>query len=502
MDNILTIIKDKVCTYEQKVMNLAKAAENSLNILNISDEVQKLRDEGIICDLFEGNAPYRPRYIVPDYERFMKNGSEFLKLNPPTNIFEATNNLLILYSHVPSITSFPVYIGNIDYLLEPFIDDEKEALLAIKLFLTHIDRTITDSFCHGNIGPLETKAGRLILQAEAELENAIPNLTLKYNLSKTSDSFAIQAINTALTTAKPSFANDEMFSKDFKGDYSIASCYNGLPIGGGSLTLVRLNLAFLCKKASSTEDFLNNILPCAVKHMCSYMDERIRFIVEESNYFESSFLIRENLIDKNKFTAMFGMFGLAEAVNDLIGATELDSKFGHNKVADELGIKIIETLESLVNSHFNPYCNFTKNKFLLHAQVGIDSDKGISPGCRIPIGQEPILPAHLLHSAKFHKYFPSGIGDIFPFDSTASNNPEFILDIIKGAMKEGVRYFSLYSSDSDVIRITGYLVKRSDMVKLDNGEQVLQDTVALGLGSVKNQNILNRKVRNYDKLSN
>ncbi len=64
----------------------------------------------------------------------MKQGSEFLNLNPPKDIWEATNNLLILYKHVPSITSMPVYIGNIDTLLDPFISDENEAYNAIKLF--------------------------------------------------------------------------------------------------------------------------------------------------------------------------------------------------------------------------------------------------------------------------------------------------------------------------------------------------------------------------------
>lgn len=53
----------------------------------------------------------------------------------------------------------PVYLGNIDYLLEPFINNEEEAYLSIKLFLKHIDATITDAFCHANIGPLETKSG-------------------------------------------------------------------------------------------------------------------------------------------------------------------------------------------------------------------------------------------------------------------------------------------------------------------------------------------------------
>ena len=97
----LDIIKNKTLTYEQIVMNLAKEGENSLNVLNISEKAQKYRDEGIICDLFEGNAPFRPRYIVPDYEKFMKNGSKFLGIEPAKDIWEATHNLLMLYKHVP-----------------------------------------------------------------------------------------------------------------------------------------------------------------------------------------------------------------------------------------------------------------------------------------------------------------------------------------------------------------------------------------------------------------
>ncbi|WP_091547590.1 YjjI family glycine radical enzyme [Alkaliphilus peptidifermentans] len=497
MKEVLQRIQDQKLTYHQKLITLARLAENSIKPLNISDEVQSYRDEGIICDLFEGNAPYRPRYIVPDYEKFMKYGSEFLNLKPPIDIWEATNHLLILYKNVPSITSFPVYIGNIDTLLEPFIKNEEEAYRAIKLFLTHIDRTLWDSFCHGNIGPLDTKAGRLILQVEKELQNSVPNITIKYS-DKTPDSFALQAIETALKTAKPSFANDDMFLNDLGSNYGIASCYNGLNIGGGSFTLVRLVLSELAKKTDSSDDFINNLLPDAVEKMCNYMDERIAFLVEKSGFFESSFLVKEGLINLDSFTAMFGVVGLAECVNHLLKAQKLEERFGHNQYADQLGYKIIEKLHEEVHKHNNYYCKISNGKFLLHAQVGIDTDKNTSPGCRIPIGEEPQIFDHLLQSAKFHKFFPSGIGDIFKFDMTAVNNPQYILDIIKGAFKEGMRYFSLYSSDCDVIRITGYLVKRSDMEKLAEGKQVLNDAVVLGLGSVENQRIYDRRLRSYE----
>ena len=148
MEEALNIIRDRGLTQEQKVLGLARAAEGTVDVLNIDEDTQKYRGEGLICDLFEGNAPYRPRYIVPDYERFMEVGCEFLGLTKAENIWEATNNLLILYKHVPSITTMPVYLGNIDYLLEPYVGDEAEARLAIRLFLKHIDATITDSFCH------------------------------------------------------------------------------------------------------------------------------------------------------------------------------------------------------------------------------------------------------------------------------------------------------------------------------------------------------------------
>lgn len=495
-DRVLSIIKNRVLTYEQKLRTLAGAAEGTVNILNITPDIQEYRDKGIICDLFEGNAPYRARYITPDYERFMKQGSEFLEIKPAKDIWEATTNLLILYNHVPSITSYPVYLGNIDYLLEPYIEDEEEAYKAIKLFLLQIDRTITDSFCHANLGPEKTRAGEMIMKATVELDTMTPNLTLKYDEEITPDDYAVQAIETSLKVAKPSFSNYKMFQKDFNyKDYAIASCYNGLSIGGGAYTLVRLNLARLAPEAKNEEDFINRVLPDAVNRMARYMDERVKFLVEESGFFESSFLAKEGLIHRDRFSGMFGMVGLAECVNQLIGAEKKEDRFGWSEYADELGLKIIQKLQDYVHNYKTKYCEITDGHYVLHAQVGIDTDYGISPGCRIPIGDEPALPKHIKQTAKFHPYFKSGIGDIFPFDEMSAKNPSSILDIIKGAFKEGMRYFSVYSTEADVIRITGYLVKKSEMEKLHNNEQVIQQTVVFGLGARENSKILERKVR-------
>lgn len=90
------------------------------------------------------------------------------------------------------------------------------------------------------------------------------------------------------------------------------------------------------------------------------------------------------------------------------------------------------------------------------------------------------------------------MGDIFPFDETAKRNPDAIVDLIKGGFAQGMRYFSTYGSDADVIRITGYLVKKSDIAKLDAGIAVQQANATWGLGEVRNSRILERKVRSLE----
>jgi len=491
----LGIIQNPTLTHEQTMMALAKAGENLLDTPGVPEEYYQLAQAGMICDLKEGHAPYSPRYILPDYEKFFRQGSAFLRLDPPKNLHEAITSLLILYPHVPSVTHFPVYIGRIDKLLEPFITDEAEAKTLIKGFLLQIDRTVTDSFCHGNIGPEATRAGRIILECERELQNSTPNLTLLYDPAVTPDDFAIECAAAALDCAKPSFANHQMFLSELGENYGVASCYNGLPVAGGAYTLTRLILSKIAESASSKADFLERALPNTVDVMCRFMDAKIKFLVEETPFFRCNFLVKEGLIHRERFNGLFGMVGLCECVNTLMKLEGKEDRFGHSHEADALGVEIMNRIKAQVDAHKNPYCEFWNGSFMLHAQVGIETDKGTSPGTRIAIGEEIPLYDHLRQAGLFHKYFPSGTGDIFPFDSTSARNPAAILDIIKGSFQVGIRYFSTYSSDSDVIRITGYLVKKSDIAKLEQNQQVVNDTVALGMGAVHNSHILDRKVR-------
>ena len=59
----------------------------------------------------------------------------------------------------------------------------------------------------------------------------------------------------------------------------------------------------------------------------------------------------------------------------------------------------------------------------------------------------------------------------------------------------GDKYCAFYGADGDMVRITGYLVKRSEMEKYNQGEVVLQDNLINGSSNYKLNRLKDRKVR-------
>lgn len=494
--NAYTILTSQRLTHEQKLMGLAKAAENGLDVLEIPARLQHYFETGAINDLFEGHAPYRPRYTMPDYDKFVQNGSQFLGLAPPTDLDELLNSLMILYRHVPSITNFPVFLGNIDKLIDPFLDGHTDDAVRkkLRLFLTYLDRTVTDSFCHANLGPEETRAGRLILEVAAALQNAVPNLTIKYDPAITPDAFMEQAVQASLLCSNPAICNDLANRDVYAGGYGISSCYNILPIGGGAYTLTRVTLPRLAAQADSPEHFMNRLLPECLALMGDYINARIRFFVEKSGFFESSFLMKEGLMNRDRFVAMFGVTGLAECVDHLLESEGL--VYGRDAKADDFGVAILEAIKTQVAGMEAAYSPLYGNRFVLHAQVGLDNDHGVTSGVRIPVGGEPAdFFDHLRHSARYHGYFPAGVGDIFPIAANVEQNPAALVDVVKGAFAGGMHYLSFYAADTDLVRITGYLVKRSEMEKYNKNDVVLQNTTHLGAPNYDDNRLAERRVR-------
>lgn len=497
-DAVKEIQQDTAQTYGQQTSRLAKIAENVMDYpVGEEDAFYELYDKGEICDLDEGHAPYAPRYILPDYEKYLKEGSDFLRMEPPKTLLEATTALLIMYHHVPSVTRFPVYIGALDDLLEPFVQktDRKEAEAILRNFLIQLDRTVDDSFCHANIGPYETETGNIILDLVEELQIVTPNMTLLYDEDKTPDSFAEKALKASLTCANPAFANHKYYSSDFGDvDYGIASCYNALPKHGGAFTLSRLRLNKIAEGAESVDAFFENNLPRAIDTMLHLMESKIQYLVEETSFFKSNFLVTEDFVDIDNFVGLFGMVGLAECSQELLKKEGIEAKYGVDESADGMGIRVMDFIDERVKNFKSAYSPVWNHRFMLHAQVGAANDEGTTAAHRIPIGQEPDLYNHLRQAAKFQKYFPSGVGDHFPFDETAKRNPKAVLDVFKGGFKLGNRYLSAYNDDGDLIRVTGYLVKKSDVEAFKAGKQVTYDTAQYAADPLTKYGILDRKV--------
>lgn len=505
LKDLLDIITANNMTYRQKLLSLGNAAErlfNPVDLLGYTEEEWEYINNQMICDLNEGYGIYRPRYICPDYSVYFKNGCKFLGLDAPKTLDEALDGLLIIYAHVPSITTYPVFIGHLDTLLDPFITDEEADYIKIKRFLNHIDKTIADSFCHANVGPYDTKAGRLILKAVIELENPTPNMTIKYDKDVTSKEFAQLAAKACLLVSKPSFANDKYYKKDL-GDYCIASCYNALPHGGGAYTLTRLRLGTMAKAVNSVDEFVNELLPKVANLALSTMDKRHRFVVEKSNFFATSFLAEEGFISQDNFTGMIAIVGLADATNRFLQLEGLNETFGKSVRGDQIATMILDKLEEVNANHEAAHCQRTNNRYLLHAQVGAslsDEDKINTPAHRVRVGEEPALLEHLKQSAPFHKYFVSGTGDLFAFDQTYTDHLDAVVDIIDGSFALGYRYITTYLKNTDLIRVTGYLVKKSEVEKYRKGQTVLRDTTWYGSGTDDNAQVFDRALRDEDNV--
>lgn len=501
MEDLSKQVKEIICNcnldYKQKKHFLAALAESTQTYPEVSQEAHEARKAGIICDLFEGNAPYRPRYILPDYEKALQNGCEYLELEAPTNLDEAINFLSIFYQHVPSITGYSVYLGNIDQLLLPFATEvsEEELYSKIKLFWRFIDRSLPDAFVHANIGPEDNIVAQTILKVDQDLKQVVPNLTLKYDPQKTTDSLLENAVCSVFETAKPHIANHSMTAKDFKGDYAVVSCYNSLPIGGGSHTLIRLNLKKVADlKKCNRQEFLKDILPIYCQHTLEIIAARSRYLVEEVKYFENDFLAQEKFIELENFSAMFGFFGLAECVNTILQIEGKNLKYGQDQEANDLAFEILSEMRKIVDAYEIPYCEANNNRAFFHAQSGIDIDLEETAGARIPIGQEPDMYSHIMAVAPHHHLCNGGISDIFHFDESTKRNPQAIMDIVKAAFKKGMRMFTFNISNSEFIRITGYLVRRSDLKDFREDGSRYGSTL-FGANSMDNANVDHRKAK-------
>jgi YjjI family glycine radical enzyme len=498
-----SLVEDGSLGYDQRLRKLASLAIEALPGPELSEACREALDKRVICDLFEGNAPFAPRYVLPDYERAVSHGLQHLELPPPTCLADALAFLQAMYAHVPSVTTYPVYLGDLDKVLAPFVDDtisDSELYCALRRFWIGLDRMLPDAFVHLDIGPHDSRITRAVLRVERSLRQAVPNITLKVDPVVTPDDLVEDAVRTVFETGKPHFVNHPMMVGDHGEQYAAVSCYNALKIGGGAHTLVRLNLKEVAvRHTGGVEPFLAATLPRYVELAAELAEARVRSLVERSRFFDSHWLATEGLIDIDRFAAMFGIFGLAECVNLLLAYEGRDrggaARYGHDADADMLAIQVMERVATLVAARPMPYCEGGGGRCYLHSQGGIDLDDHVTAGTRIPVGDEPPMLEHITTCAPLHHLFAAGVSDIFHVDDTAVRNPKAMVDIIRGAFASGMRDFTFNLDTNEFVRITGYLVRKSDLSTIAHDGTARHASDHLAAGSENAYHLTQRAVK-------
>jgi YjjI family glycine radical enzyme len=425
----------------------------------------------------------------------LKNGSDHLELPPAQSLEDALNTLMIASHHVPSVTGMPVFIGHLDALLLPYCEgvSDDDLYRKIKLFWRYLDRTLPDAFMHANIGPSDNRVARTILRVDAELMQIAPNLTFLYDPNLSGEDILALATRNILACSKPHIANHPLHAQAFDArGYAIVSCYNALPMAGGSSTLTRINLREVALRSQDAGHFLAEVLPRYVDLNFRLTRARIDYLFNESGFFES-FLVTEGWIDRARFTAMFGVFAMAEAVNVLQAKAGAQGRYGADAQANALGYEISARLAQLVAAE--PMHNVWRGRAMLHSQAGISTDTGATPGVRIPYGSEPDPVAHILALAPHHPFYPSGISEILTLDETVKANPEAVVQLCKGAFACGFREFTANVASNDLVRVTGYMIRLSDVEKFNAAKGSRTNTTGLGAQAAKMTGILERRPR-------
>ena len=119
---------------------------------------------------------------------------------------------------VPSITGYPVYLGDVDALLEPYaagVDDETLHQLTAALLGHASTGSLPDAFTHANLGPDDTRVGRTILRARARAAagRAQPHPARSTPSAPRTTSCSTPC-ETVFACGKPHFVNHPMMTAD------------------------------------------------------------------------------------------------------------------------------------------------------------------------------------------------------------------------------------------------------------------------------------------------
>ena len=94
-----------------------------------------------------------------------------------------------------------------------------------------------------------------------------------------------------------------------------------------------------------------------------------------------------------------------------------------------------------------------------------------------------------------HAYYLSGVSEILTLDETVRANPEAVFQLAKGALAMGFREFTANVAGNDLVRVTGYMIRLSDVKLYNEGKGSRTNTTGLGAEAAAVTPILKRAPR-------
>ncbi|MCL7080188.1 DUF3029 family protein, partial [Escherichia coli] len=82
------------------------------------------------------------------------------------------------------------------------------------------------------------------------------------------------------------------------------------------------------ERSASLDDFFQLTLQHYCEQQISIIEELCDVLYQQSLFFENSFMVKEGLINPERFVPMFGMYGLAEAVKLLCKKEGFAARYG------------------------------------------------------------------------------------------------------------------------------------------------------------------------------
>ncbi len=461
-----------------------------------------------------------PWSLAPEYARLVKRGSNHLQFPGVTTLTQALRALRAAVVALPSGLNHGPAFGSLDALLLPLATgvDPDVVDAEIGSFWQELDHLAAGS-ATAVVGPELTPVSEALLRAEREHGRTSEALLFVRPDPGRDDGLIQEAVHTLLATGRIHLADGRRDLAVVRGGSlavpggSLAAlsapggevpgghqglrlvpvgCGRSVPAGGGVHAVTVLDLvgtsgglgpggapeydgapSARVPSESGLRPYLESVLPVRVGRALYRLRLLVRDRVEGSTFFEDSWLVREGLVHRDRFTAVLELAGVAEAARRALG---VDTASPEPELIAEAALRITDRVAELVAAESLPYCDGTAGRAMLRGAAGTGLGAVFDPADRsVPVDPgrlEPPPPRPyegLRAAAPLSAMFPAGICEQVSLDPAVVENPRAAEDLLRGALRVGVpEVAASVAVDAGPVtpRVTGFYARRRDVVAL------------------------------------